>query len=119
IAAESARAAAASREASIRDAARGVLGRLAWDRGDLAGALAELADGDGPATAEVRALVAYARGEHEAGLEALAEAAATADGLALARVEGARGMLEHARGRARESLEAFVRAVDLAIRAGA
>jgi transcriptional regulator with GAF, ATPase, and Fis domain len=119
IAAEAARVAAASPDASIRDAARGVLGRLAWDRGDLAGALTEIADGRGPATAEVRALVAYARGEHEAGLEALVEAAATAEGLALARIEGTRGMLEHARGRARESLEAFDRAVDLAIRAGA
>ncbi len=116
---EAARVAAASSDPTIRDGACGILGRLAWDRGDLAGATAEIADGIGPATAEVRALVAYARGDHEAGLEGLVEAAATAEGLALARIEGTRGMLEHARGRARESLEAFVRAVDLAIRAGA
>jgi transcriptional regulator with GAF, ATPase, and Fis domain/tetratricopeptide (TPR) repeat protein len=117
---ETARRALSSRDARVRDAARGLLGRLAWDAGDLARAERELGDASGPAAAEVRALVAYARGDHERGLSALdATTGAVDGGLVLARIEGTRGMLEHARGRARESLDAFGRAVDLATRAGA
>lgn len=117
---EAARRAAASSERSVRDAARALLGRLAWDAGDNARALTELGDATGPAAAEVRALVAYAQGDHDRGMAALDAASSTTDGgLGLARLEGMRGMLEHARGRARESLDAFSRAVELATRAGA
>ena len=43
-----------------------------------------------------------------------------ADGpLAVARIDGTRGMLEHARGRAAESLAAFTSAAEQATRAGA
>ena len=102
------------------DRARALLARIAWERGDYAGALAELGDARGAAAAEVRGLVAYARGEHTSGIEII-EAAMhePADTLGLARLEGARGMLEHARGRAEASSAAFARAVDLATRAGA
>jgi serine/threonine-protein kinase PknK len=107
-------------DASVRDTACALLGRLAWDRGDLARAAAEVGDAAGPAAAEVRALVAYAQGENERGLAILDGVSTGTDGgLGRARLEGTRGMLEHARGRARESLEAFTRAVDLATRAGA
>jgi serine/threonine-protein kinase PknK len=103
----------------VREGARALLGRLAWDAGDLDRAAREVVEVGGAGGAEVRALVAYARGEHERGLAALDGSASSASGLGLARIEGTRGMLEHARGRARESLEAFGRAVDLAVRAGA
>ncbi len=117
---DAARSAVDSPDVAVRDAARALLARLAWDRGDLAEADAELGEASGPAAAEVRALMAYARGEHELGLTVLEAAARSTDGgLGLARIEGTRGMLEHARGRARESAEAFGRAVDLAMRAGA
>jgi transcriptional regulator with GAF, ATPase, and Fis domain len=120
VAEEAARRAAKSTDPRVRDGACALLGRLAWDAGDLARAEKELGDAVGPGPAEVRALVAYARGEHDLGLATLEQAARTSDGgLGLARIEGTRGMLEHARGRARESLEAFGRAVDLAVRAGA
>ncbi len=117
---EHARRVVSSADVRVRDAARALLGRLAWDVGDVERAQRELGDARGAGAAEVRALVAYTRGEHEAGLVALEGAARDADaGLGLARLEGTRGMLEHARGRAGESLEAFGRAVDLATRAGA
>ena len=66
----------------------------------------------------MRALVAYARGEHERGL-AILDALAAESGLAQARIDGTRGMLEHARGRARASVAAFTRAVERASEAGA
>ncbi|MDF2697803.1 MAG: Response regulator of zinc sigma-54-dependent two-component system, partial [Labilithrix sp.] len=120
IAEEIARRTSSSATAQTADAARALLGRLAWDAGDLARAEHELGDASGPAASEVRALVAYARGEHERGLAALEGATrATDGGLGLARIEGTRGMLEHARGRAAGSHDAFARAVDLAARAGA
>jgi len=113
-------AASSSSDPEVCAAARALLARLAWDAGDLARAESELGAASGPAAAEVRALVAYARGEHERGLDVVEGAARSTDaGLGLARLEGTRGMLEHARGRARESVEAFGRAVDLAMRAGA
>ena len=100
--------------------ARALLARLAWDAGALDVAEQELGDARGASAAEVRGLVAYSRGEHERGLRALAEAERDADGpLALARLEGTRGMLEHARGHAQGSLAAFAAAADLATRAGA
>jgi transcriptional regulator with GAF, ATPase, and Fis domain len=110
---------------ACHDAARALAARLAWDAGDLSGAARALGGASGAAAAEVRALVAYARGEHEAGLSVLVEAAAAAagagadGGLGLARLEGTRGMLEHACGRSGASAAAFARAVDLAVRAGA
>jgi transcriptional regulator with GAF, ATPase, and Fis domain len=120
VAAELARRLVSSAEGPLRDAARALSARLAWDAGDLERANAELGSAGGPQAAEVRALLAYARGEHEVGLAALEGAASMSDGgLGLARLEGSRGMLEHARGRAQRSVEAFTRAVDLATRAGA
>ncbi len=111
---------------ATRTGAIALLARLAWDERDYARADEELASeqatSSSPAILEVRALLGYARGDYDQGLFLLDEARATAqteDGLALARLEGTRGMLEHARGRAVASLEAFSRAVDLATRAGA
>ena len=122
---ESSRAEELAREAARREghagAADALLARLRWDAGDLAGADAALRDVPAglPAAAEVRALVAYSRGRLDEGLSVL-EAAQASDGdLGLARIEGMRGMLEHARGLAQQSFEAFERAVDLAVRAGA
>ncbi len=102
------------------DGARALLARLAWDAGALDDAENELGDARGPAAAEVRGLLAYSRGEHERGLRVVAAAMREADGpLAVARLEGTRGMLEHVQGRASESLDAFAAAADLATRAGA
>ena len=102
------------------DGARALLARLAWDAGALDEADEELGDARGPAAAEVRGLLAYSRGEHERGLRVVAAAMREADGpLAVARLEGTRGMLEHVQGRASESLAAFASAADLATRAGA
>lgn len=117
---DAARRSASSPERRVRDAARAILGRLAWDAGDLARAESELGDAGGQIAAEVRALVAYARGEYERGIAVLEGASLSADdGLGLARLEGTRGMLEHGRGLARESVDAFRRAVELAVRVGA
>ncbi len=102
------------------DGARALLARLAWDAGELEDADEELGDARGPAAAEVRGLLACSRGEHERGLRVVAAAMREADGpLAIARLEGTRGMLEHVQGRASESLAAFASAADLATRAGA
>ncbi len=120
LAAAAARAASTSKTPSIRDAARALLARLAWDAGEVDRAEAELGDARGGAAAEVRALVAYARGDFERGLSIVALASREPSSpLAHARLEGTRGMLEHARGRARASVAAFRSAVDLATRAGA
>jgi transcriptional regulator with GAF, ATPase, and Fis domain len=103
-----------------RAGARPTLARLAWDAGDMDGALRALGDARGPAAAEVRALVAWSRGAHEEGLRVLQEALGEdLDLQASARLEGTRGMLEHAAGRSAASLEAFSRAVELASRVGA
>src|SRR5205814_10721861 len=79
-----------------------------------------LGDARGPLAAEVRGLVAYAKGEFDRGLEVIAAALATPEeAMAIARLEATRGMLEHARGRADRSVEAFTTAVDPATREGA
>jgi transcriptional regulator with GAF, ATPase, and Fis domain len=105
-------------EARARAAA--VLGRLAWDEGDTAAALAAVGDEAGPPCDEVRALVAYSRGELEEGRAVVVRALAAPVPLDVAaRLEGVRGMLEHAAGASREALSAFSRAADLATRAGA
>ncbi len=105
---------------AVCDAARALLARLAWDASTLEIAERELGDARGASAAEVRGLIAYARGEHERGLRIVAAGARDADGpLAMARLDATRGMLEHARGNAAESLAAFSTAADLATRAGA
>ena len=95
-------------EAEPRWRARAILARLAWDAGDLGVAEAWLAGARGPAAAEVRALVAYRRGDVTEARRALREAmSSTWDGLARARLEGTLGLVEHAAGRAPESVRAF------------
>jgi len=120
---DAAGAASAARRVTLvpaSDGARALLARLAWDTGALEDAERELGDARGAAAAEVRGLVAYSRGEHERGLRIVAAAMREADSpLSVARLEGTRGMLEHVRGRASESLTAFASAADLATRAGA
>ncbi|HSO38600.1 MAG TPA: GAF domain-containing protein, partial [Labilithrix sp.] len=107
-------------DAAASDGGRALLARLAWDAGDLERAERELGAARGAASAEVRGLCAYTRGEHERGLRIVEDAAREADGpLAVARLDGTRGMLEHARGDAGASLVAFAAAADLATRAGA
>jgi serine/threonine-protein kinase PknK len=102
------------------DGARALLARLAWDAGSLDLAETELGDAVGATAAEVRGLIAYSRGDYDRGLRVIADGARDADGpLAVARVAATRGMLEHARGRALESLAAFSSAAELATRAGA
>ncbi len=96
------------------------LARLAWDALDLDEADRLLKGARGPAAAEVRALVAWRRGAHEAGLRGLEHALVESlDGEAQSRLEAVRGMLEHARGALAPALRAFGRAVELATRAGA
>ncbi|MDB4945728.1 MAG: Response regulator of zinc sigma-54-dependent two-component system, partial [Labilithrix sp.] len=63
---------------AVSDDAAALLARLAWDRGALDEATAALDGARGAAAAEVRALVAYARGEPERGLVVLDEAARAA-----------------------------------------
>jgi serine/threonine-protein kinase PknK len=95
------------------------LARLAWDEDRLDEAERHLWDARGSAAAEVRALVAWRRGQFDAGLRGLEQAVAgTVDVDALARLEGVRGMLEMGRGAAAAALHAFGRAVELATRAG-
>ena len=120
-AAAAARRASTSRVTSTRDASRAVLARLAWDAGDLDGALAELGDARGASAAEVRGLVAYARGDHERGLAIVEAARRDADGRPRrSRVSRARAGCSSTRAaRAEASLGAFARAVELATRAGA
>jgi transcriptional regulator with GAF, ATPase, and Fis domain len=107
----------ATQKASTRDRAHALLARLAWDRGDLAAASTEAAESSGAAAAEVNALIAYAQEEYARGLMVLE--GVDASGLGRARLDGTRGMLEHARGDARASVAAFQRAVDQASEAGA
>jgi serine/threonine-protein kinase PknK len=88
--------------------ARAILARIAFDRGELDRA-DELAGPHG----EVRALIAWARGEFDLGLAAL-DAASADDPERRARLEHVRGMLHHARGDAGAALASFTRAADLA-----
>ncbi len=100
--------------------AKAILARIAWDKGDLERAERDLHGATGPLALEVRALLAYARGEYEAGLAVVGRLSREVlDDVALSRLEGTRGMLEHARGQASASLTAFDTAATLASRAGA
>jgi serine/threonine-protein kinase PknK len=110
----------ASTDAPARSAGLATLARMAWDAGDLAGAEKTLEGADGPAAAEVRALLAWRRGTAEPGLRAIEQAlAAPLDGDTYARLEAARGALELTRGASGAALAAFARAVEIAARAGA
>ncbi|MBK6462353.1 MAG: sigma 54-interacting transcriptional regulator [Myxococcales bacterium] len=111
---------AAARCVSLGERAGAVLGRLAWDEGDLAGAVAEVEGAAGGSSAEVLGLVRYSRGEYAAGcVEVRRALAAERDAVLSARLAGVLGMLEHARGDAAASLAAFARASELAGREGA
>jgi transcriptional regulator with GAF, ATPase, and Fis domain len=113
-------ATSAAADAGVRDSARALLARLAWDAGEVDRAEAELGDARGASASEARALVAYARSDFDRGIAVVDLAVREpSDALGQARLEGTRGMLEHARGRAEESARAFRSAVDLATRAGA
>jgi len=104
----------------VRDHARAIAARIAWDAGDLDEAERRLVGARGPLAAEVRALIAYRRGTLGAGREVLEQAlAGSPESLTSARLMGALGMLEHADGRASKSAHAFARAVELAVQAGA
>jgi len=95
------------------------LARLAWDGGDLDEAEKHLREARGAAAAEVRALVAWSRGQYDVGLRGIEQALAEAvEADAVARLEGVRGMLELGRGGSSAALSAFGRAVELATRAG-
>ncbi|MBK6696941.1 MAG: sigma 54-interacting transcriptional regulator [Myxococcales bacterium] len=104
-------AAAAERFAALAagdSRARAVRARLAWDRGayDEAERLAQ--DLGGVAAAEIRGLVAYARGEFAAGIARVNDALSLgAPREARARLFGVRGMLHHASGNAAAALESF------------
>ena len=100
--------------------ARAVLARCRWDAGDTAGADAALEGATDARACEVRALIALRNGAIDEGLRQVASVlASSADELLEARAWGIRGQLEHAAGRARASVEAFRRAVELTRRAGA
>ena len=125
-----ARAAKAGPVLEVTERARGVLGRLAWDAGDLARAALEIADARAfePFAAEIRGLVAYSQMSRAAlGPDALSRVRAElggaldecGDGAHAARLEAVRGMIEHGAGRAEESLAAFSRALAHASREGA
>jgi len=117
---ELARGVAEDVTAPERDDARALLARLAWDRGHVDAADGLLGSARGAMAAEVRGLVAYARGEIARGIAAVDLAINEAEApLAQARLFGTRGMLEHARGASQDSLAAFARASELAARAGA
>lgn len=106
--------------AAVRDRGRALIARIAWDAGEYARAEQELGTAGGTAAAEVRALIAYGRGDYGAGLRIVDDADRGSDSPAIqARLEATRGMLWHARGRADESVKAFASAADLAARAGA
>jgi transcriptional regulator with GAF, ATPase, and Fis domain/tetratricopeptide (TPR) repeat protein len=100
--------------------ARATLARLAWDEGRLDEAEQQVATDRSPGAAEIRALVAYRRGQFDRGAQIVDEALVEGpDADASTRLLGTRGMLEHARGNALASLAAFTQAVDLATRRGA
>jgi transcriptional regulator with GAF, ATPase, and Fis domain/serine/threonine protein kinase/tetratricopeptide (TPR) repeat protein len=103
-----------------RWSAQATLARLAWDAGDLSGALAFLEGARGPAAAEMRALVAWRQGDCDDGVAIVERALCEPiEADVQARLEGVRGMLELERGASRTALQAFGRAVELAVRAGA
>ena len=105
---------------SLADDARGLLGRLAWDKGDFDRADSELGDARGAVAAEVRALVAYGRADYEKGRRLILDAKQAArDDLSFARLDAVRAMIDHAEGRAAESLVAFTAAAERAARGGA
>jgi transcriptional regulator with GAF, ATPase, and Fis domain/tetratricopeptide (TPR) repeat protein len=119
-AARAARSALQSADPVSRWKGQATLARLAWDGGDLSAAEDHLDSARGPAAAEVRALIAWKRGAHEAGVRAVERALAEPiDVDARARLEAARGLLEWSRGSSAEALRAFGGAVELATRAGA
>ncbi|HEX3772773.1 MAG TPA: sigma 54-interacting transcriptional regulator, partial [Polyangiaceae bacterium] len=102
-----------------RWSAQATLARLAWDADQLDAAEAQLEGARGPAAIEMRALIAWRRGAYDAGLRDVAVALPDAmENEARARLEGVRGMLEHARGDHDAALAAFGRAVEDASRAG-
>ncbi len=110
----------ATSEGIPRWSAQATLARLAWDAGDLEGALEALKGAHGPAAAELHALVAWRKGDYERGLAGVERALCEpVDADAQARLENVRGMLELARGASEAALEAFGAAVELATRAGA
>lgn len=109
-----------SGDASVRSRARATLARVAWDAGDLSKAERCLEGARGPAAAEVRALVAYRRGDLASGLREVEGALLEAHEVeASARLFATRGFLEHAAGDAVASARSFRRAVELAVQAGA
>jgi serine/threonine-protein kinase PknK len=113
-------AAAEQGDATVRSTARATLARIAWDSGNLAAASQWAEEAHGAAGAEVRALIAWRRGDYDQGLAAVSQALAdTLDTDARGRLEGARAMLELGRGASAAALDAFGRAVDLSARAGA
>jgi serine/threonine-protein kinase PknK len=104
---------------SGRSSARATLGRLAWEEGRLDDATRDVAEDRSPAASEVRALVAYKRGQLDLGVQIAEEALVqNPDVEASMRLESMRGWLEHLRGNAAASLGAFSRAVELATRSG-
>jgi serine/threonine-protein kinase PknK len=105
---------------AVGRAARATLARIAWDEGRLEDASRFVATDEGSAASEIRALVAYKRGQLDLGAQIVEEALAlNPDAEALSRLASLRGMLEHARGDAKASLVQFSRAVELASRRGA
>jgi serine/threonine-protein kinase PknK len=115
-----ARRALAGHDPAMSWAAQATLARLAWDRGELDEAERRLEGARGPAAAEVRALVAWRRGTQEPALHALDVALAEHhEDDVVARLEGARGLLELSRGSSLAALRSFGRAVELSSRAGA
>jgi transcriptional regulator with GAF, ATPase, and Fis domain/serine/threonine protein kinase len=95
--------------------------RLLLDQGDPDGALGLLRDHpDSPATLEVRALAELSRGLLERASETAARACALArSDEELARVLAVSGNVAHAAGDSRRALDAFRRAAEHAMRAGA
>jgi transcriptional regulator with GAF, ATPase, and Fis domain/tetratricopeptide (TPR) repeat protein len=116
----SARSAMQSSDAVDRWRGQATLARMAFDADDLDGAQSRLEGARGAAAAEVRALVAWKRGELDPGLRLVEQALAEPlDADAHARLEAVRGLLEWSRGRSAAALQAFGRAVELAMRTGA
>lgn len=110
----------AAQHPELRDRARAILGRIAWDEGDLVSAEAQVEGCAGPYAAEVLGLVRYSRGQCDLGCAEVRRAlSCERDAASVARLEAVLGMLEHARGDASASLGAFQRASELAGRDGA
>jgi len=121
---EAARAAAeqalAGGDAAATWSSQATLARIAWDAGNLTTTERLLESSRGAAAAEVRALLAWRRGQWDTGLDIVAQGLAEApDSEVQARLEGVRGLLEFGRGQSGAALRAFGRAVELATRAGA